>query len=125
MSSTYRILIVIAAGFALFTSVCVWYVISLIMPGMMDAVPGLVWTGIASFCVKLKILIDQYPILLLAWPVSIGCCGIVCDKKINNIRIAVPLLVLTALIFHALLFAMFVGTYAMQDQMIAGMGLPK
>ena len=46
-------------------------------------------------------------------------------KRADNIKIAVPLVILTGMILSLTFFFAIAGSYVMQAQMVTGMGLPE
>ena len=123
MHTLYWILISVSTFFSLIASGFIWSVINFIMPPMLDAVPNLHWHGLARFWIVLYENITQYPILLFILPVAIFCCGIFFNKKSYNIKVAISLIILSIVVLSSAVVLGVIGTYDMQEQMVAGMGL--
>ena len=126
MRTCYWIMGSVANGIALLTALLGWCVARFIVPPMVEAVPGIKWTGLAAFWVWFS----DYPIMVVLVPLLIGGCTAclwfysTAHGKYKASPLPAVLVMLLALLFLIILLNLAIlGTFEMQDQMVAGMGL--
>jgi len=129
MSTISNVLFVVSTIMLFLTGVLIYVVSFNMVPPMMDAVPNLQWTGIARLLAIVSEFVTQYPIFCLALMFAIVGCEVYQIKKVNqtgeNTNLAVAAIVFSGLLLAGTLLCSLVGTYDMQAQMVAGMGLPE
>ena len=120
-------------GYSLWISfmICmlIWGVVYQMVPPMMAAVPDCAWIGCAKVLVFLTEIIMKYPFLPLLYPcIIIGCYLFLYQNRTNfakediskfsSVLDGISVVVLILIIAFVIM-----GTFDMQEQMIANMGL--
>ena len=110
-------------------SMLIWGVTYQLVPPMVSAVPNCQWAGYAKQLVSMTELVMQYPFLPLLYPcLIVGLCVFVylnqsVLRKEGILKFLSTLNAFSILLVVGMIAFIIIGTFDMQEQMVANMGL--